>query len=226
MRAIHGDMQAMWIDPNDPEHLWVGDDGGIAESRDRGKSFRFIANLPLAQFYHVQVDNDLPYHVYGGLQDNGSWRGPSSIWQEGGGIINSEWVVVGGGDGFETVPHPKDSSIVYAESQGGELQRADVRTGEYRGVKPAAPEGTTLRFNWNAALAVDPFEPDTVYLGSQFVHKSTDRGASWTIISPDLTTNNPEWQKADESGGLTLDASRAENHTTLLQIVPSPASAA
>lgn len=221
MNDIHGDLQAMWIDPNDAAHLWVGNDGGIAESRDHGRTFRFVAALPVAQFYHVQVDDDVPYHVYGGLQDNGSWRGPSSVWQAGG-IGGSEWVVVSGGDGFETIPHPKDSSIVYAEAQGGELSRSDIRTGEARGIKPAAPAGVTLRFNWNAALAVDPFEPDTVYLGSQFVHKSTDRGASWTTISPDLTTNNPEWQKADESGGLTPDASRAENYTTLLQIVPSP----
>ena len=220
MRAIHGDMHALWIDPADTTHIWVGDDGGIAESRDRGKTFRFAANLPLAQFYHVRADNEMPYNVYGGLQDNGSWRGPSAVWQQGG-ITNDQWVVVGGGDGFETVPHPKDANLVYAESQGGELQRVDVRTGEFRGVKPAAPEGVKLRFNWNAALAIDPFEPDTVYLGSQFVHKSTDRGNSWTTISPDLTSNNPEWQKADESGGLTPDASRAENHTTLLQIVPS-----
>lgn len=217
---IHGDYHAMWIDPADPRHIYVGDDGGIGVSHDRGQTFGFVANLPLAQFYHVALDQERPYNVYGGLQDNGSWRGPSSVWQRGG-LRNHHWLRMGGGDGFETLPNPRDPQQGYSLSQGGFLMRWDLRTGESKQVKPAPPAGTKLRFNWNAALSTDPFDPDTVYLGSQFLHRSTDRGDTWTTISGDLTSNNPEWQKADESGGLTLDASDAEKYTTLVSIAPS-----
>ncbi len=218
---IHGDYHALWIDPADPRRMYSGNDGGVAVSHDRGQTFRFVGNLPLAQFYHVAVDGERPYNVYGGLQDNGSWRGPSSVWQRGG-IRNHHWLEVGSGDGFEVLPHPKDPQQGYSLWQGGNLMRWDLRTGESRIVKPAPPDGTRLRFNWNAALATDPFAPDTVYLGSQFVHRSTDRGESWQVISPDLTSNNPEWQKSDESGGLTPDVSQAEAYTTLISIAPSP----
>jgi photosystem II stability/assembly factor-like uncharacterized protein len=224
-REIHGDYHAIWIDPRDPDHIVMGEDGGVGISRDRGETWQFVSTLPLGQFYHVAVDMDTPYNIYGGLQDNGSWRGPSSVW-EGGGIRNYRWDPVGGGDGFETLPDPQDSMAGYSESQGGELVRWNLRTREVRGIKPADPKPGSglekLRFNWNAALATDPFEPGTVYLGSQYVHKSTDRGSSWTIISPDLTTDKPEWQQQSKSGGLTPDVTAAENHTTILQIVPSP----
>ncbi|HEY3280044.1 MAG TPA: hypothetical protein VGJ83_05990 [Gemmatimonadales bacterium] len=218
---LHGDFHAMWIDPNDPNHIITGDDGGVGESRDRGRSFRFVGNLPLAQFYHVAVDNETPFNVYGGLQDNGSWRGPSSVWR-GGGIRNYDWKLVGGGDGFETLPNPRDPLQGYAMWQGGNLMRWDLRTGEEKIVKPAEPKGVRLRFNWNAGLATDPFDPNIVYLGSQFVHRSTDRGETWTAISGDLTSNRPEWQKQDSSGGLTPDVTNAENYTTIIAIAPSP----
>ena len=217
---IHGDHHALWIDPANPRHLITGNDGGVSVSHDGGKTNRFVSNLPLAQFYHVAYDMDVPYNVYGGLQDNGSWRGPSSV-RQGGGIRNHFWKSVGGGDGFETLPDPADSLQGYALWQGGNLSRWNWRTGESKDIKPAPPDGVRLRFNWNAGLALDPFEPRTVYLGSQFLHRSTDRGETWTIVSPDLTSNNPDWQKADESGGLTLDASNAENHTTIVTIEPS-----
>ena len=218
---IHGDHHALWIHPRDPSLMYVGNDGGVAVSRDGGRNFRFVSNLPLAQYYHVAVDDERPYNIYGGLQDNGSWRGPSSVWQQGG-IRNYHFLETGGGDGFETLPNPKDSQQGYSLSQGGHIMRWNIRTGEQRLLKPAeAPGGPRLRFNWNAALATDPFEPDTVYLGSQFVHRSRDRGETWETASPDLTSNNPEWQKQDESGGLTLDVTAAENHTTLVAIAPS-----
>jgi photosystem II stability/assembly factor-like uncharacterized protein len=220
--TIHGDYHALWIDPRHPDLFYFSNDGGVAVSRDRGKTAAFVSTLPLAQFYHVAVDMERPYNVYGGLQDNGSWRGPSDSWQ-GSGIRSEQWRFVGGGDGFDTRPDLADPNLVYSMSQGGELQRFDLRTGEVRGLKPAAPEGVKLRFNWNAGLAQDPFDPATIYYGSQFVHKSTDRGESWTTISPDLTSNNPAWQKQAESGGLTLDVSNAENHTTIIAIAPSPA---
>lgn len=217
---IHGDHHALWIDPANPKHLIAGNDGGVAVSHDGGKTNRFVSNLPLAQFYHVAYDMDRPYNLYGGLQDNGSWRGPSSV-RQGGGIRNHFWKVVGGGDGFETLPDPTDSLQGYALWQGGNLSRWNWRTGESKEIKPAPPAGTALRFNWNAGLALDPFDPRTVYLGSQFLHRSTDRGETWSIVSPDLTSNEPEWQKAGESGGLTRDASNAENYTTIVTIEPS-----
>jgi len=220
-QMLHGDYHAMWIDPNDPDHIYSGDDGGVGESRDRGRSFRFSGTLPVAQFYHIAVDMDLPYHVLGGMQDNSSWRGPSDVW-ESGGIRSHHWKLVGTGDGYDTQADPRNSSIVYSMWQGGNLSRVDVETGSSLDIKPTAPVDTVLRFNWNSGFALDPFDPDTIYYGSQFVHRSKDRGASWTIVSPDLTSNNPEWLRQAESGGLTSDVTAAENHCTILAIAPSP----
>ena len=221
--SAHPDHHALWIDPNDPEHLIDGDDGGVFSSRDQGATWAFSGSLPIGQFYHVRYDMDVPYHVYGGLQDNGSWRGPSTVWENGDNIRNHHWQEVDFGDGFDTAPDPRDSSRGYAMSQGGALIRWDVKTGERKAIRPEPPKKEEkLRFNWNAAFAIDPFEPDTIYLGSQYVHRSTDRGETWTAISPDLTTNKAEWQKQRESGGVTLDVTGAENFTTLLAIAPSP----
>lgn len=243
-QLVHVDHHALWIDPRDGGRMYLGNDGGMYESRDRGATFRFVGTLPIAQYYHVAVDGETPYNVYGGLQDNNSWRGPSDVWQRGG-IRMHHWKPVGGGDGFETLPDPADPTRGWSLSQGGNLVRWNVTTGERRNVKPG-PEvtrtervdmktgvrevvtprtraGTEFRFNWNAALAVDPFEPGTVYLGSQFVHRSKDRGETWETVSPDLTTNNAEWQKQETSGGITLDVTAAENYTTLVTIAPSPA---
>lgn len=220
--ALHPDHHAMWIDPQDPEFIWNGNDGGVGVSQDRGATWRFVGNLPLAQYYHIAVDNLTPYNVYGGMQDNGSWRGPNAVW-ENGGIRNHHWEEVGFGDGFDTRPDPADPLRGYSMSQEGYLMRWDVRTGERKSIRPAAPnDSTDLRFNWNTGLAVDPFDAGTIYLGSQFVHKSPDRGETWTIISPDLTTNNPEWQKQRETGGITPDVTGAENFTTIITIAPSP----
>lgn len=218
---IHPDYHAMWIDPEDPSHIWAGNDGGVAESRDRGASWRFVSTLPLAQYYHIALDDERPYNVYGGMQDNGSWKGPNTTWETAG-IRNWDWQEVGFGDGFATMPIPGDTMTGYAMSQEGYLVRWNLRTGERKDIRPPYPEGGELRFNWNAAIAIDPFEPNTVYYGSQFVHKSTNRGDSWTTISPDLTTNRKEWQNQGKSGGLTLDVTGAENFTTILAIAPSP----
>jgi photosystem II stability/assembly factor-like uncharacterized protein len=220
-RSVHPDHHAMWIDPENPRRIVDGNDGGISTSDDRGATWRFVGNLPVGQFYHVRVDMDFPYNVYGGMQDNGSWKGPNTAW-ESGGIRNHHWNEVGFGDGFDTAPDPRDPMRGYAMSQEGFLLRWDLRTGERKDIRPAPPEGDDLRFNWNAGLALDPFAPDTLYFGSQYVHQSTDRGDSWTILSPDLTTDNPEWQKAGTSGGLTVDASGAENFTTVIALAPSP----
>ena len=220
-KLIHGDYHAMWIDPTDPDHLYTGNDGGVAVSHDRGRTARFVANLPLAQYYHVAVDSAEPYHVLGGMQDNGNWRGPAAVWRKGG-IRNHEWLLVGDGDGYDVRAHPNDAETGYSMWQGGNLLRWHLRTGEIRDIKPPQPAGPKLRFNWNAGLGQDPFEPDTIYLGSQFVHRSADRGESWTVISPDLTSNNPAWLRQDDSGGLTPDVTAAENHCTILSIAPSP----
>jgi hypothetical protein len=142
------------------------------------------------------------------------------VW-ENGGIRNHHWAEVGFGDGFDTVPDPDDSMRGYAMSQEGYLVRWNLRTGERKNVRPAGPEGVKLRFNWNAGFGQDPFDAATIYYGSQFVHKSTDRGGTWTIISGDLTTDNPEWQEQDESGGLTPDVTGAENFTSIVAIASS-----
>jgi len=218
---VHSDHHALWIHPLDGNLVIDGNDGGIAISNDRGKSWRFVENLPLGQFYHINVDMEIPYNVFGGMQDNGSWRGPSEVW-ENGGIRNWHWNEVGFGDGFATLVDASNPAYGYAMSQAGGLIRFNWKTGERKDIRPWAPDTVELRFNWNAGIANDPTDEKTMYYGSQFVHKSTDRGDSWTIISPDLTTNDPSKQKSDASGGLTRDASGAENHTTIITISPSP----
>jgi len=220
--TIHIDNHAFWINPADPRHLIIGNDGGIAVSRDRGETWRFVRNLPLAQFYHIAVDDEVPYNVYGGLQDNGSWRGPSEVWLPAG-IRNLHWQEVGFGDGFDTLPDPENASAGYAMSQGGYLFRYDLDKGESRLIRPAPhAQGVDLRFNWDAAIEQDPFDPATIYYGSQFVHKSTDRGDTWAVVSPDLTSNDPEKQTFRSSGGLTSDVTAAENYTTIVAIGASP----
>lgn len=220
--TIHIDNHAWWINPADPRHMIDGNDGGIAVTRDGGETWRFIENLPLAQFYHVAVDNDLPYNIYGGLQDNGAWRGPAEVF-ENGGIRNLHWQEVAFGDGFDTIPHPENSREGISMSQGGFLVDWNLDTGERRLIRPKGPDdGTELRFNWNAGFAQSPFDANTIFYGSQFVHKSTDRGKTWQIISGDMTTNNPEFQTYKESGGLTSDVTAAENYTSITSINPSP----
>ncbi len=220
--TIHGDYQDLWIHPENPLFMVSGNDGGLAITRDGGERWRFVQNLPLAQFYHVNVDMETPYNVYGGVQDSGCWRGPSQSWSLRG-IFNYYWDRLNTGDGFEVLPDASDPRYGYAMSQGGNLVRYDLVTGERKSIRPAHAEDVHLRFNWNAAIAAEPFETKTVYYGSQFVHRSTDRGDSWEVISPDLTTNDPEKQMQLDSGGLTIDVSNAENHTTIMTIAPSPA---
>ncbi|MEK9612700.1 MAG: hypothetical protein VW080_02090 [Flavobacteriaceae bacterium] len=220
--GVHPDHHAWWIDPEDGSFMIDGNDGGLNITRDGGSSWRFVGNIPVAQFYHISVDNEYPYNVYGGMQDNGSWRGPAYVWKTQG-IRNSYWQEIAFGDGFDVVPDRDDARFGYAMSQQGNVSRYDWQTGNNYGVKPTHPDpSVVLRFNWNAAIGQDPFNNSTVYFGSQFVHKSTDKGLTWEVISPDLTTNDPQKQKQSESGGLTLDATGAENYCTLLVIEPSP----
>lgn len=219
-QTIHPDHHALYIDPQNPLNLIVGTDGGVYVSSDRGRNWKFLRNLPVSQFYHVNFDMDTPYNVYGGLQDNGSWMGPS---QSINGIENKDWLSVGFGDGFHVWADSQDKNIVYAEFQGGKILRYDKSNGDLKGISPFAKQGQPeLRFNWNTPIEISEKNPKAIYVGSQYLFRSMDRGESWEQISPDLTTNDKEKQKQGDSGGLTIDNSTAENHCTIFTISVSP----
>lgn len=221
--GAHGDFHDVWIDANNTDHLITGDDGGVWTSYDGGNRWWKSENLPISQFYHVSVDMDTPYHVYGGLQDNSCWMGTSEF---PGGIANNNWENLFNGDGFWMFPDPSDPQYVYAESQGGEIGRVNRLTHETRYIKPLPgyKEGK-LRFNWNTPIHLSPTKNGTIYIGAQFLFRSHDHGQTWERISPDLTTNDPEKQKQEESGGVTVDNSSAEMHTTIYAIAESPKNA-
>jgi len=216
--GTHGDHHDVWINPQNTDHLITGDDGGIWYSYDGGNKWWKGENLPVSQFYHVSVDMEMPYRVYGGLQDNSSWVGDSSY---PGGITNSRWENLYGGDGFWTFVDPSDTDYIYAEYQGGNIARINRKTHESRPIQPlpAYKEGK-LRYNWNAPIHVS--KNGTLYLGSQFLFRSKDHGQSWERISPDLTTNDPQKQRQEESGGVSIDNSSAETHTTIYAVHESP----
>jgi photosystem II stability/assembly factor-like uncharacterized protein len=221
--GAHGDFHDVWIDPANPNIVFTGDDGGVWLSKDGGNRWEHIQDLPISQFYHVSIDESDPYHVYGGLQDNSSWVGDSSY---PGGVTNSRWENMYGGDGFWMWEDPADPNYIYAEAQGGEIGRVNRWTHETRSIKPYARYGEKkLRFNWETPIQVSPNEKGTIYIGSQFLYRSRDHGQSWERISPDLTTNNPEKQKQEESGGVTIDNSAAEMNTTIFSISESPKNA-
>lgn len=219
-QSVHSDHHALWIDPRNPHHLILGTDGGVYISYDRGARWRHVRGLPVAQFYEVSYDLHWPYHVYGGLQDNGSWMAPSRAI---GGVKLADWRNIGMGDGFHAFPDPADTDVVYVEYQGGNLLRVRKSTGETKEIKPYAGAGEPrLRFNWNTPVHLSPTQPGTIYVGAQYLFRSRDRGESWERISPDLTTNDPTKQRQHQSGGLTLDNTSAENHTTIYTISESP----
>ena len=218
--GAHGDFHDIWVDPDNTQHVIAGDDGGVWYSYDSGNTWWKAYNLPISQFYHVSVDAADPYHVFGGLQDNSVWMGDSAY---PGGISNSRWENLFGGDGFWVFPDPADANYVYAEAQGGEIGRVNRITLETRPIKPQPNYGEgKLRFNWNTPIYMSPNEKGTVYIGAQFLFRSRDHGQTWDRISPDLTTNDPEKQKQEESGGVTVDNSDAETHTTIYSISESP----
>lgn len=218
--GVHPDHHAFWINPHNSNHLINGNDGGMNISRDSGTSWRFVRNLPVGQFYHVRVDNQFPYRIYGGMQDNGSWVGPSNVLKRGG-IRSDDWQEVLFGDGFDVLPQVGNPDYVYAMYQGGSVSRIHVPTGKTWPIQPVSEDSIPLRFNWDAAIAPDPFNERALYFGSQYVHYSTNYGQSWDRISPDLTTNDTTKQKQAESGGLTIDATQAENYTTVVVIEAS-----
>jgi photosystem II stability/assembly factor-like uncharacterized protein len=227
--ATHGDYHTVWVDPKNPNRVWQGQDGGIAVSYDRAETWEWIGNIPIGQFYQVFADDRWPfYYLSGGLQDNGSWSGPSRTKQ--GAILNSDWTTVSGGDGFHVVNHLDQPWLYLSESQGGGIVRTDLRTREQQDVSPqprrndGGPVGELkYRFNWNAPIVQSPHDHNTVYFGSNVVFKSTDFGKTWTAISGDLTTNDPEKQKS--VGTVWTENTTAEYHCTVIRIAESPAQA-
>ena len=216
---MHSDIHDVVFDINNSDIIFAGTDGGVYRSWNKGTTMEIVENLPLSQFYHISVDNETPYNVYGGLQDNGSWYGPSAA---PGGITAKHWKPVGQGDGFRVLRHPK-KNIIYSEMQGAEnVWRYDVENKLIKTIQPLPVAGDEeYRFNWNAPIATSSNKPDRLYIGSQYLHKSENMGDSWEIISPDLTTNDPEKQNQENSGGLSTDNSGAENHTTVFTIAES-----
>lgn len=217
---VHSDLHALWINPNNSSHMLVGTDGGVYMSFDKGNNWMFLNNLPLAQYYHISVDMESPYNIYGGMQDNGSWVGPSSA---PGGVRGKDWEPIGFGDGFWVQPDYSDNNYIYWEYQGGNINRVNKATNENKDIRPQPLKGEKkLRFNWNTPIYMPMSNPGVLYMGSQYLFRSTTKGDSWERISGDLTTNDPEKQKQDESGGLSVDNSSAENHCTIFTIAESP----
>jgi hypothetical protein len=189
--GIHPDHHGFWVDPSDSLHLIDGNDGGVDISYDGGKTWQAVQSMDLAEVYQGGFDLRTPYHIYCGLQDNGSWGGPSAS-LDSRGIANEEWEMIGGGDGFFVKPDPSDPNTVYSNSQMNGLARSDLRIGRSKSIRPAASwKEPPYRFNWNSPVLVSPNDPKTVYCGGNFLFRTTDGGNSWEIISPDLTTNDP-----------------------------------
>ncbi len=187
VRSPHGDYHAMWINPQDSDHIILGSDGGIYFSYDRGQNWDFVNTIPLAQFYEIGYDMQDPYWVYGGLQDNGSWGGPSASLNRLG-VTNDSWIKIGGGDGFYTQVDPTDPTKIYAESQTGNLFRIDRVTGERVSLSPRPKDDKEeYRFNWNCPILISPHDPNTVFYGGNKLFISKDRGANWES-SQDLTS--------------------------------------
>ncbi|HEX2721409.1 MAG TPA: hypothetical protein VHM24_00725 [Gemmatimonadaceae bacterium] len=189
-QSAHVDYHAMWIDPLDPDHFVVGNDGGVYITHDRGQTMDFVSNLPIAQYYAIETDNREPfYYVYGGLQDNNSWGGPSQT-RNRQGITNNDWFVTVGGDGFYSAIDPTDPNTVYAESQNGGIIRYDVKTGEQKSIQPQPKFGEkNLRYNWSVPIVISPHDHNTVYFGAQYFFRSPNRGDSWEQLGGDLTRN-------------------------------------
>ncbi len=227
-RGVHGDHQSFWIDPADGEHVLSGSDGGMQVSYDGGANFHIMRNVSLAQYYHVFVDDRDPYYVCGGLQDNGNWCGPSRSKDRG--IMAGEWYTVSGGDGFFTVPVPGQPNLVYSNAQGGYFRITDTKSGQTRSIEPypwmVGSQGQSMaqakyRFNWDAPIYISPHDAGVVYWGGNVLFRSSDYGFSWDVVSPDLTTNDPEKQR-DSGGEIYNDNTAAEFHTTILAIAESP----
>jgi len=188
-RGVHPDHHALWINPKDSRHMIIGCDGGYYATFDKGETWDHLNVMALGQFYHVAVDNKRPYNVYGGLQDNGSWGGPSHTLR-GTGPVNDDWLFLNGGDGFVCRVDSADPDLVYAESQGGAINRRNLRTGETRFIRPqAVKQGEALRWNWNTPFILSSHNPNILYSGAQYVFRSINRGDNLKAVSPDLTSS-------------------------------------
>lgn len=219
--GTHSDHHALWIDPSNPLHLIDGNDGGIDISYDGGKNWDPIRHMAVAEVYQISFDMQNPYHVYCGLQDNGLWGGPSRT-LESGGIFNEDWYVVGGGDGFHSQVDPIDHSMIYGNFQVNGLYSYDLKIGQAKGIKPLARfNEPPFRYNWNSPILISPHDPETVYTGGNYLFRTTDKGQTWTIISPDLTTDDPSKQ-IDSGGPISLENTGAESHCTIITIAESP----
>jgi photosystem II stability/assembly factor-like uncharacterized protein len=226
-QRIHSDHHALWIDPLNPHRIWLGNDGGIAVSYDRGQTWKYVNNIPLGQFYHVWYDFSEPfYNVVGGLQDNGTWAGPSRT-RYGTGILNDDWQLVSFGDGFQSLIHADDPNWYLTESQGGNILRTHLASRAQQNVNPAVRTGggpardLRFRFNWNAPIVQSPHDKNTVYFAGNVVFRSRDFGQTWEQISPDLTTNDPS--KLGPAGGpVWKENTTAEYHCTIISLEESP----
>ncbi len=228
-RDVHGDHQAMWIDPLNPKRVLSGSDGGFQISNDRGANFEVLNAMPFTQFYHIHYDLQRPYYVCGGLQDNGTWCGPSNSLLAAG-IRKNDWYTVGGGDGFFAVPDLANPWRVYTDLQGGVISVIDTRSGAQRNITPYpnrvgsvgdAMEHHKYRFNWDSPIELSPQDPNTVYFGGNVLFKTTNAGQSWEVISPDLTTNDKSKQKSSGEP-IVVDNTAAEFYCTIIAIAPSP----
>jgi len=227
-RATHVDFHTLWIDPENPSRMWQGQDGGVCVSYDRGETWDYVNNFPVGQFYQICADSREPfYYIGGGLQDNGTWYGPSRN-KEPFGILNDDWRMISFGDGFHIVVHPKDHELFLSESQGGNIMRTDMRTREQQTVSPqprradgAPVSSLKYRFNWNTPIIPSPHDPEMVYVGGNVVFKSADFGLTWKIISPDLTTNDPNKQQT-AGGPAWTENTTAEYHCTIISLAESP----
>ena len=227
-RSIHVDFHSLWIDPEDPQRVWNGQDGGVAVSYDRGDSWEPIRNLPLAQFYQIFFDERRPfYYLGGGLQDNGTWYGPSRS-REPSGIQEDDWRMMSFGDAYWVVPHPEQVDLFLSEYQAGGIVRTDMRNRQQSDVSPqperndGGPAGELeFRFNWNSPIIASPHDPHTVYFAGNVVWKTTDFGDSWQQISPDLTTNDPE-KLVTAGGPVWPENTTAEYHCTIISFAESP----
>ena len=220
--ASHGDWHDVWINPTNSKEMVGADDGGLWFSHDGANKWWKGYNLPISQFYHVSVDDRDPYQVYGGLQDNSSWVGDQEY---PGGITNSRWENLYGGDGMWIFSDPTDPDYVYAEYQGGTISRINRKTHDGPSIQPMPGYKEKLRFNWNTPIALSPTDKTALYIGSQYLFRSHDHGTTWDRISPDLTTNDPMRQKQEQSGGITVDNSAAETNATIYSISESPVAA-
>jgi photosystem II stability/assembly factor-like uncharacterized protein len=226
---IHVDHHAMWINPANPDHIVLGSDGGVSISHDRSRNWVYMTNLPFSQPYKVSFDMQTPYHVCTGLQDNNTWCGPSAV-RTNTGIINDDWYVISGGDGFQPLMDPNDARIVYGESQDGRMSRIDRLTNERTTIRPEPVDGdAAYRWNWDTPMLLSPHDGKIIYVGANHLFRSTDRGHTWQTISPDLTTGT----KRDEQSIMGVkdpDVRIARNDgvtnwSTLVTIAESPARA-